>query len=90
MVFSMIMENTNIVANFLIFLILKFYDSKPYVLGVMNFKTLLSGFAYALNRSECLVCLICVYMESCLGDIRRSVVLFLTFLKCPRALILVV
>jgi hypothetical protein len=56
----------------------------------MNFKSLLSGFAYALIRSECLVCLTCVHMESCLGDNRRSVVLFLSFPKCPIALILVV
>jgi hypothetical protein len=56
----------------------------------MNFKSLLSGFTYALIRSECLVCLTCVHMESCLGDNRRSVVLFLIFPKCPIALILVV
>jgi hypothetical protein len=31
-----------------------------------------------------------VYMESCLGDNRRSVVLFLSFPKCPIALIVVV
>jgi hypothetical protein len=56
-------------------------------LGVMNFRSLLSGFAYALNRSECLVCLTYVHNESCLGDNRRSVVLFLSFPKCPIALI---
>jgi hypothetical protein len=56
----------------------------------MNFKSLLSGFANVLNRSKCLVCLTCVHMESCLGDNRRSVVLFLSFPKCPIALIVVV
>jgi hypothetical protein len=56
----------------------------------MNFRSLLSGFAYALNRSECLVCLTYVHMESCLGDNRRSVVLFLSFPECPIALILMV
>jgi hypothetical protein len=55
----------------------------------MNFRSLLSGFAYALNRSECLVYLTCIHMESCLGDNRRSVVLFLSFPKCPISLILV-
>jgi hypothetical protein len=56
----------------------------------MTFRSLLSGFVYVLNRSECLVCLTCVQMESCLGDNRRSVVLFLIFPKCPIELILVV
>jgi hypothetical protein len=56
----------------------------------MNFKSLRSDFANVLNRSECLVCLTCVHMESCLGDNRRSVVLFLSFPKCPIALIVVV
>jgi TctA family transporter len=56
----------------------------------MNFRSLLTGFAYALNSSECLVCLTCVLMESCLGDNIRSIVLFLSFPKCPIALILVV
>jgi hypothetical protein len=59
-------------------------------LRVMNFRSLLSGFAYALNRSECLVCLTYVHRESCLGDNRRNVVLFLSFPKCPIAPILVV
>jgi hypothetical protein len=56
----------------------------------MKFRSLLSGFAYALNRSECLICLTYERMDSCLGDNRRSVVLFLSFPKCPIALILVV
>jgi hypothetical protein len=56
----------------------------------MTCRSLLSGFAYALNRSECLVCLTYVRMKSCLGDNRRSVVLFLSFPKCPIALIVVV
>jgi hypothetical protein len=89
-VFSVVMENTKIIANLHIWLVLKFHDTKPYGLGVMNFRSLLSGFAYALNRSECLVCLTCVHRESCLGDNRRSVVLFLSFPKCPIAPIVVV
>jgi hypothetical protein len=56
-VFSVVMENTKVVANLLIWLVLKFRDPKPYGLGVMTFRSLLSGFAYALNRSKCLVCL---------------------------------
>jgi hypothetical protein len=90
MVFSVIMENTKVVSNFLILFFLKFSDPRPYGLGVMNFRIFLSGFAYALNRSEYLVCLTCVHMESCLRDSRRSVVLFLSFPKCLIALLLVV
>jgi hypothetical protein len=90
MVFSVVMENTKVVANLLIYLVLKFYDPRSYGLRVMNFKSLLSGFSNALNRSKCLVCLTCLHMESCLGDNRRSVVLFLSFPKCPIALIVVV
>jgi hypothetical protein len=56
----------------------------------MNFRSLLSGFVYALNRSEYLIYLTYVHRESCLGDNIRSVVLFLSFLKCPIALIFVV
>jgi hypothetical protein len=56
----------------------------------MTFKSVLLGFVYVLNRSECLGSLTYVHMESCLGNNRRSVVLFLSFPKCPIALILVV
>jgi hypothetical protein len=71
MVFSVVIENTKVVANLLIYLVLKFYDTRPYGLGVMTFRSLLSGFVCALNRSECLVCLTYVYRESCLGGNRR-------------------
>jgi hypothetical protein len=87
---SVVIENTKVVANLLILLFQKFHDTRPYGLGVMNFRSLLSGFANALNRSECLVCLTYMHIESCLGDNRRSVVLFLSFPKCPIALIVVV
>jgi hypothetical protein len=74
MVFSVVMGNTKVVANLLILFVLKFHDTRPYGLRVMNFRSLLSDFTYALNRSECLVYLTYVYMESCLGDNRRSVI----------------
>jgi hypothetical protein len=90
MVFSVVIENTKVVANLPIWLVLKFHDPRPYGLGVMTFRSLLSGFAYVLNRSKCLICLTYVHKESCLGDTRRSVVLFLSFPKCPIALIVVV
>jgi hypothetical protein len=81
MVFSMNVVNTKLVANFFILLTLKFHNHKPDGLGVIDFKSLLSGFASALNRSECLVCLTCVRLESCHGN-NRSVVIFLSFPKC--------
>jgi hypothetical protein len=90
MVFSVDMKNAKVVANLLIWLVLKFHDPRPYGLGVINFRSLLSKSAHVQNRSECLVYLTYVHKESCLGDNRRSVVLFLSFSKCPMALILVV
>jgi hypothetical protein len=76
MVFSVVIENTKVVANLLFWLVQKFDDPRSYGLRAMTFRSLLSGFAYALNRSECLVCLTGVHMKSCLGDNRRSVVFF--------------
>jgi hypothetical protein len=51
-VFSVNVLNTKVVANFFILLILKFYHHRPDGLGVVDFRSLLSGFVYALNRSE--------------------------------------
>ena len=44
--------NTKVVDNFLIFLFLKLHDFRPSDLGVIDFISLLSTFACALNRSE--------------------------------------
>ena len=52
MMFSTAMLNTKVVDNFLILLFLKFHDFRPTSLGVMDFTSLLSAFACALNRSE--------------------------------------
>jgi hypothetical protein len=90
MVFSIVIENTKAVDNLLIYLVLKFYDTRPYGLGVINFRSLLSESAHVQNTSECLVYLTCVRMESCLGDNRRSVVRFLIFPRCLIALLLVI
>ena len=46
------MLNTKVVYNFLIFLVLKFHDFRPTSLGIIDFISLLSTFACALNRSE--------------------------------------
>ena len=43
MVFSVDMLNTKVVDNFLIFLVLKFYDFRPAGLGVIDFISLLSA-----------------------------------------------
>ena len=52
MMFSIDMLNTKVVDNFLIFIFLKFHDFRPTGLGVIDFISLLSTFACALNRSE--------------------------------------
>ena len=83
------MENTKVVANFRIFLVLKFHDPGPYGLGVMNFRSLLLGFAYVLNRSEYLICFTYVNIELFLEN-SRSIVIFLSFPKCLIALLLVI
>ena len=57
MMFYINMVNTKVVYNFLILLVLKFHDFSPDGLGVIDFTSLLSAFAYALFRSERLCCL---------------------------------
>ena len=52
MMFYVIVVNTKVVDNLLVLLVLKFHDFRPNGLGVINFTSLLSTFAYALNRSE--------------------------------------
>ena len=52
MMFSIDMLNTKVVDNFLILLVLKFYDFRPAGLGVIDFRSLLTSFACPLNRSE--------------------------------------
>jgi hypothetical protein len=52
MVFSVSMVNTKVFANVLILLVLKFHNPRPDGLGAIDFRSLLSGFAYAQNRSE--------------------------------------
>ena len=50
--FSVNVVNTRIVYNFLILLVLKFHNFRPDGLGVIDFRSLLSGFACPLGRSE--------------------------------------
>ena len=50
--FSIDMLNTKVVYNFLIFLVLKFHNFRPAGFGVIDFTSLPSAFASALNRSE--------------------------------------
>ena len=52
MMFSVNVVNTKVVDNFLILHFLNFHDFRPAGLGVIDFKSLLSGFACPLNRSE--------------------------------------
>jgi len=44
--------NTKVAYNFLILLVLKFHDFRPDSLGVIDFRSLLSGFACPLDRSK--------------------------------------
>ena len=50
--FSIDMLNTKVVYNLLILLVLKFHDFRPDGLGVIDFRSLLSGFACPLDRYE--------------------------------------
>ena len=52
MMFSVTMVNTQVVDKFIVLLVLKFHDFRPDGLGVIDFTSLLSAFACALNRSE--------------------------------------
>ena len=90
MMFSVDMLNTKVIYNVLIFLFLKIHDFRTTGLGVIDFRSLLLGFAGPLNRSEWLYCLAYLDMESCIGDNIRVVVLLLSFLKCLWSLLLVV
>ena len=74
--FPVDMLSTKVVDNFLILLVLKFYDFRLEDLGVIDFTSLLSAFACAPNRSEWLYGLAYLNMESCIGDNRRVVVIF--------------
>ena len=76
MMFSIDMLTTKVLYNFFILLFLKFHDFRPDGLGVIDFTSLLSTFACALNRSELLLWLTYLNMESCIGDNMIVVVLF--------------
>ena len=52
MMFSVDMLNTKVLDNFLILLFLKTQDFRPDGLGVIDFRSLLSGFACPLGRSK--------------------------------------
>ena len=69
--FPVDMLNTKVVYNFLFFVILKFYDFRPDGLGVIDFRSLLSGFACPLNKSEWLYYLTYLNIESYIGGNMR-------------------
>ena len=52
MMFYVDMLNKKVVDNFLILLVLKFHDFRPIGLRVIDFRSLLIGFACPLNGSE--------------------------------------
>jgi hypothetical protein len=61
--------------------VLNFHEHRPDSLGVMKLTNALSCSACPLNKSEFLYCLTCLNKEPCLGDRRRVVVLFISFLN---------
>ena len=69
---------------------LNFHDHRPDGLGVIDFRNLCQVFACPLDRSKSLYCLAHLNIESCIGDYRRVVVIFISFLKCLISLLLVV
>ena len=50
MMFSVDMLNTKVVDNFLILLVLKFHDLRPDGLGVIDFRSSLSGFSMSSGQ----------------------------------------
>ena len=52
MMFSVNVVNIKVVDNLLILLLQRFHDFRPDGLGVIDFRSLLSGFAYPLNKPE--------------------------------------
>jgi hypothetical protein len=52
MMFSVNVMSTKVVDNFLILLVLRFYDFRHDGLGNIDFTSSLSGFSCPLNRSE--------------------------------------
>ena len=55
-IFSIDMLNTKVVHNFLIVVVLKFHDFRPDGLGVIDFRSLLSGFGCPLaDLNDCIV-----------------------------------
>ena len=80
MMFSINMLNTKVVYKFLIFLVLKFHDFMPAGLGVIDFTSLLSAFACALNRSEWLYCLAYLNIKSCIDDNKKVIYNLIRFL----------
>jgi hypothetical protein len=57
MMFAVVVVNTKVVVNFIIFLVFKLHNHRPDSLGVMNLTNDLSCLVYALCRSKTLACL---------------------------------
>ena len=60
---------------------LNFHDHRPEGLGVIDFRSLLSGFAYALCRFKRLMCLTWLTLELACGVYNKVVHGVLRFLK---------
>ena len=77
--FSVDMLNTKVVDNFIIFLVLKFHDFRLAGLGIIDFTSSLSGFAYVLCRSAMSCFLTVIAIESPLEDNKRVIVVLIIF-----------
>jgi hypothetical protein len=64
MMFTVVLVNTKVVENYLILLVLNFFDPWSDSLGVACLISLLSDFDYLLCRLERLVCLVMITWES--------------------------
>jgi hypothetical protein len=78
-----------VVDDFIIVLVLKFYNHRPDSLKVMNFTKWLLCSVHCQNRFRKMYCLIWLNIESLLSDYKSYVVIFLIFPKSLGSLSLV-
>jgi hypothetical protein len=87
---SVLVDYKKVVDAFLILLVLKFHNHRPYSLGVMNFTNWLLCSVHWQNRFRKLNCLIQFNIESLLGDYKSHVVLLSSFPKILGSIFLVI
>ena len=78
-IFYVFMIYTKVVGNFLILVVLKFHNFRLAGLGIIDFTSSLSGFAYVLCRSAMSCFLTVIAIESPLEDNKRVIVVLIIF-----------